>query len=332
MTGSTPTHHPQPIAGEAEKEGRGGEGRRPPSQIQRRSPASHPAARLQTAARGAPGADPRCPPHQRRGLGRQAPQGTAREGGRGGGGTEEGVAAARARVSPPWSPRREAGYPPQWHDFQALVYGRPPGFLQLRPEDWHWRPLQQPPFDFPDHQKDPSEYKPAELANPHAISSYTVVGDSRIWISTVADGTYSYDTASGVWSKATPAVLPFRGRAQYVPEHGLWFGFSSEDELQLCAIDLSVARPVPRKVWEDPPPPESCSLAASYLLPMGSGKFCVARVFERAELPPPGYTKAQRFAVLSGVEVFRAAGIESLQIIEHKSRCYRLGNDEVKLL
>lgn len=228
---------------------------------------------------------------------------------------------------------RESGTPPQSHHFQALVYGRSPGFIH--PEDWHWRPLQQPRFDFPDNKQDPTKYKPEEVASPYSISSYTVVGDSQIWISTLAGGTFSYNTANGMWSKAPVAtVLPFVGRAEYVPEHGLWFGFSPEDE-QLCVTDLSRTRPVSHKVWEDPAPPESCSLTGSHLLPMGAGKLCVARVFEKTEkgkLLPSGYTKAERFAVLSGLEIFGADSVESLQIIKHKSKCYSLGSDEVKLL
>ena len=84
--------------------------------------------------------------------------------------------------------------------------------------------------------------------NPYAVSSCTVYGDSQIWISTVAAGVYSYDTVSGRWSKGNASALPFRGRAEYVPEHGLWFGFSREGE-QLCAADLAVARPALEKVW-----------------------------------------------------------------------------------
>ncbi|CAM0907557.1 unnamed protein product [Alopecurus aequalis] len=232
---------------------------------------------------------------------------------------------------------RDPGTPPQWHRLQALVYGRPPAGLVVQPEEeWHWRGLGQPPFDFAVHkQLDPSKYAPEVVANPYAITSYTVVGGSHIWLSMVAAGTFSYDTASGVWTKApVAAALPFSGRAEYVPELGLWFGFSREDE-QLCAADLSLKQPVPQKLWEDSPPPESCSLAASHLLPLGSRKLCVARVFqktERGKLLPSGYTKAERFAVMSGVEVSRAAGMDSLQIIKHKSKCYSLGSDEVKLL
>uniref|UniRef100_A0ACD5WSQ3 Uncharacterized protein n=1 Tax=Avena sativa TaxID=4498 RepID=A0ACD5WSQ3_AVESA len=228
------------------------------------------------------------------------------------------------------------GAPLQTHYFQALIYGRPPGGFE---DDWYWRLLQQPCFDFPDNMQDPSNYRPEEAVNPYAISSYALVGDSQVWVSTMAGGTYSYDTARNMWSKASDvSMLPFRGRAEYVPEHRLCFGFSPEDDEQLCAADLSLVRPVGHKVWEDPPLPESsCSLTASLLLPMGSGKLCVARVFEktddRGELLLSGYTKAnQRFLVLSGLQVLSAHSVDSLQIINHKSKCYDLGNDEVKLL
>ncbi|KAF6999457.1 hypothetical protein CFC21_015484 [Triticum aestivum] len=227
---------------------------------------------------------------------------------------------------------RENGSPPHSHYFQALIYGRPPGFLH--PEDWHWRPLQQPDFDFPDNGDVPSNHKPGEAVNPYGFSAFTVYDDSQIWMSTVAAGIYSYNTVSGTWSKVHVSALPFRGRAEYVPEHGLWFGFSREDE-QLCASDLAQARPVLQKVWEEPAPPERCSLMASHILPLGSGKLCVARLFQKTErgtLHPSGYTKAEHFAVLSGVEVFRAGNTGSLETIKHKSKRYSFGNDEVKLI
>jgi hypothetical protein len=96
VAGSTPHQSPQPNAGEAELEERR---RKSAEQHLAAKPNSHPAARLQAVAREALRADPRRPPHRHRRLGRKAPQGTAR-----GGGTEEEGVAARARVSPPWSP------------------------------------------------------------------------------------------------------------------------------------------------------------------------------------------------------------------------------------
>jgi hypothetical protein len=82
------------------------------------------------------------------------------------------------------------------------------------------------------------------------IDGHTVVGDSQIWISTLRADTYSFDTTSGAWSHAVDWKLPFRGRAEYLPELGLWFGFSSRDK-HLCAVDLTstasaMRPPVPR--------------------------------------------------------------------------------------
>jgi hypothetical protein len=92
---SQPNPRSQPRHG-----GVGGEERgRPPSSMQQRSPANHPVALLQTTAREALGTDPRRPPHRRRGLGRQAPQGAGR-------GIEEEEVAAWGYGFAPWSPWR----------------------------------------------------------------------------------------------------------------------------------------------------------------------------------------------------------------------------------
>ncbi|XBI89273.1 hypothetical protein VPH35_027119 [Triticum aestivum] len=195
--------------------------------------------------------------------------------------------------------------------------------------DWHWSLLPQPTFDFPDDDEDPSNYGPEEAVNPYVASSYTVYGDLQIWISTAAASVYSYGMVSGQWSKGNACALPFRGRAENkshnesrkpwkafgasvsgrynIPDHGLWFGFSREDE-QLCAADLTEARSVLHEVWEYPTPPDPCSMMASHLLLLGSGKLCVARLFhktERRELFPSVYTKAESSVVLSGVETLR---------------------------
>ena len=74
---------------------------------------------------------------------------------------------------------------------------------------------------------------------------------------------------------------------------------------------------------------------ASHILPLGSGKLCVARLFQktrRVELCPSVYTNAESFAVLSGVEILRVGSTGSLQMIKHKSKRYSFGHDEVKLI
>uniref|UniRef100_A0ACD5YYJ5 Uncharacterized protein n=1 Tax=Avena sativa TaxID=4498 RepID=A0ACD5YYJ5_AVESA len=247
----------------------------------------------------------------------------------------------------------EAGLPSRrlvW--FYALIYGEPPGIFG--PEDWYWRSLNLPPFDYadadhrssdPDDDGSGSDYystldadyssddDPADdtsggdESSPHpcAISAFTVVGGSRIWVSTVAAGTYSYDTASREWSKVGAWALPFRGRAAYVPEHSLWFGFSDQDG-RLCAADLALTPPLQHELVSHPPPDEAGPLTpTTHLLPLGSGKLCIARLSHETE-------EDETFAVLTGVEVQRRAGIGNLQMIEHKSRRYGFGDADVRLL
>jgi hypothetical protein len=79
---------------------RGREGGRPLSS-QRRRPAPHPTAYFHGAARGAPSINPRRPRHQRCGIGRRTPPGTAR----GRGTTGEEVAVRDLGYRPPGRPR-----------------------------------------------------------------------------------------------------------------------------------------------------------------------------------------------------------------------------------
>ncbi|KAM0891683.1 hypothetical protein ACQ4PT_026251 [Festuca glaucescens] len=210
--------------------------------------------------------------------------------------------------------------PPPRHTycFQALVHDRLSHVFFSK--DWHWRSFRSPPFDsdFVTEVKDPTVFNyepgPAENADPHAIDAYTVVGGSEIWLSTAGRGTYSFDTASREWRQVGHWALPFRGRVEYIPEHGLWFGFTDGDE-RLCAADLAIEPPEQRifplrHVWEnDPPTPEGWTTTATRLMPLGSGKLCVARCFRRTkgeELRPPSdyrHEKAESLAVLAGVEI-----------------------------
>ncbi|XBI88815.1 hypothetical protein VPH35_026731 [Triticum aestivum] len=229
----------------------------------------------------------------------------------------------------------EDGLPSRLRWFHALIYGPPPDFLGQC--DWYWRPFDLPRFDHPDADRDSDsdymfsdydsdgDYKDAkghsehkEPPSPHPCAIY--LG------STVAAGTYSFDTVRSEWSKVGPWALPFRGRAVYVPEYKLWFGFSDEDD-RLCAADLTLTQPVLEKVWEeDLPPLEACSVTASHLLPLGSGRLCVVRLLEKTE-------EIGSFAVMSGVEVLRDGGSGSLRMIKHKCRRYNFGErDVVKLI
>ncbi|CAM0946886.1 unnamed protein product [Alopecurus aequalis] len=173
----------------------------------------------------------------------------------------------------------DPGLSRQVNHFQALTYG--PSFGKcLRPEDWYWRHLQPPPLD--DDQYECNNDYAARVPNPCAIGAYTVFSGSQIWLSTVGAGTYSFNTTSRTWSKIGEWALPFKGLAKYVPEYGLWFGFSDSDG-QLCVSDLTMMPPVKQNSWEVLPVPGGWIPMASHFLPLGSGKFCVVRFFQDQE-------------------------------------------------
>jgi len=232
----------------------------------------------------------------------------------------------------------DPGPPPKVDNFSALTYG--PSFGNCLPVDWYWRPLQLPPLDYDHYKYDPSSHNSLEgVPHPCAIGAYTVVRDSQIWISTVGAGTYSFDTISRAWSKVGEWSLPFKGHAKYVPEHGLWFGFSESDG-QLCVADLTLKLPVKQNSWEELPVPEGWIPKASHLVPLGSGKFCVVRFFEiinQGRPRPPYYTHMtiDNIAVLTGVEFHSTAAGDpgSLRMIKQTSKCYRFRDDyDVKLV
>ncbi|GJN03296.1 hypothetical protein PR202_ga20726 [Eleusine coracana subsp. coracana] len=154
----------------------------------------------------------------------------------------------------------------------------------------HCRLLPPPPF-----VRDPSAYwhlRPAE------ITSYAVVdGGKHVCISVDGGGgsssSYCLSTKNHAWTKVVGAwTMPFRGKVEYVPELGLWFGFSIHNHRQLAAADLSDMDSQPRLVriissnpqqldyyyyyvpeeWEEYKDPQLVSL--------GSGRFCVVRFFQ----------------------------------------------------
>lgn len=213
--------------------------------------------------------------------------------------------------------------------FEALAHGRASSdrFSRL---DWYWQSLSPPPDIFEPGYKLPDSY----------IRSYAVVGHSNICVSAKDIGTYSFDTVSQAWSKTGDWVLPFSGRAEYIPEYNLWFGLSYGDNNLLCTSDLSAASelkpPKLRHVWEDNhKTPEDWVRGMANVVHLGSGKFCVARFFQTPEEEPcedGGFIRreCERFVVLTGVEVERCgkAG-RGLRMITHRSKRYRLVNNKL---
>ncbi|KAE8774896.1 hypothetical protein D1007_52668 [Hordeum vulgare] len=226
---------------------------------------------------------------------------------------------------------RNPGSRPDQHYFQVLIGSRPPASAS-NTKDWRWYSLQPPPLFADGVEVESSGW---DVLMPFKISAYTVVGDSQIWISTFAAGTYLYDTVSDAWSKVGNWALPFRGRAEYIPEHNLWFGFTPND-LQLCTADLTTScelwPPMLQNVWTDVNRPEDWRLRDASIVPLGSGKVCIARFFltrpEESIEDMSGHAleKRKNLAVLEGVKVLKH-GEAQLRMVKHKSERYVFGRD-----
>ncbi|GJN35371.1 hypothetical protein PR202_gb24140 [Eleusine coracana subsp. coracana] len=104
-------------------------------------------------------------------------------------------------------------------------------------EDWYPRVLPPPP---PHNCNGPADPKMEEEQYYPVVDSCAVSGDgSHISITNQRSRTYAFDTATEAWSKVGDWALPFSGVAEHVPELGLWFGLSrDEDRCELCVVDL----------------------------------------------------------------------------------------------
>jgi hypothetical protein len=208
--------------------------------------------------------------------------------------------------------------------FEALVYCKSPKSDEEQENRWSWRPQPPPPY----------LHSVGYHCSGGDITAYAVVGDSHILVSTESYGTYSFDTVSSEWSKAGDWALPFNGRAEYVPEHGLWFGFSASDDGLLGAWDLSTVvtqqqPPVAHVLQDGFSVPEGFS---SFVVHLGAGNLCVAKLFEKARRETSDqdcylFETTRRFAMLTGVEVQRRG--EELNIIKHRSSRYSFGLDKI---
>ncbi|RCV28849.1 hypothetical protein SETIT_5G435900v2 [Setaria italica] len=198
--------------------------------------------------------------------------------------------------------------------FEALTFDMPKEVMGKLGWDWYWHCLKAPPFVL----------EPGY--NNTSIQGYTVVGGFNIWISTRGIGTYSFDTDNGSWSKAGDWELPFHGRADFFPEHGIWLGFSSQGNL-LYSSDLGVSmqcKPELDMIWKDPNPLEEWIPLKSHLVHLGSDKFCVARMFERVDMTIRGsIPHVERFAVFTGLVLQPSRDGKEPEMVNHISRIYR---------
>uniref|UniRef100_A0ACD5XVY4 Uncharacterized protein n=1 Tax=Avena sativa TaxID=4498 RepID=A0ACD5XVY4_AVESA len=203
--------------------------------------------------------------------------------------------------------------------------------------NWRWRLLPPPPFIS----------QPGYIPTP--ITAYTTAvngsnGCSTIYVSFNGGiGTYRFEAARPdpsshlgwspleKWGYVGAWRLPFHGRAQYVSEFNLWFGFSEFSPSQLCAVDLSAIAlgeggpPTVLEVGQDLnlPDKEHWIPVHLELVNLGDGKFLIARIFEIE-------ATSEQFAVLTGIEMLAgAADDQSLKVVKHKCARYDFGDDSI---
>ncbi|KAL6636522.1 hypothetical protein ACP70R_024094 [Stipagrostis hirtigluma subsp. patula] len=147
------------------------------------------------------------------------------------------------------------------------------------------------------------------------IESHAVLGGgfSHQCVSAVGVGTYCFDAARGEWSRAGDWMLPFSGKAEYMPELNVWFGISSDEGCCTCASDLSPIlngeKPELCHVWKDlhPPPPEWDTIGTTQIVALGSGRLCVVDLLATFQEDTCGYGEDEVvddvFAVFTGAEL-----------------------------
>jgi hypothetical protein len=145
------------------------------------------------------------------------------------------------------------------------------------------------------------------------MSAYLALG-TRVWISLTRKGTFSFDTEHGTWQREGTWLLPFEGRALYVPELGSVIGLTAETRL-LCACDVKTGTPpVVRYVWREtfPLPWEECISDGHHppsrprdmpsLAYLGKGRICICRPMSTTEpndYGPPTTYSASSFLVVA---------------------------------
>ena len=224
--------------------------------------------------------------------------------------------------------------------FEALVY-RP---LIPQEHGWEWRtlpPMRPPPFVRNGDDRDRT-----------CVTSLAAVQGGRrrgthIWVSAMgggaaADGacTYSFDTRKRVWSNPADWSLPFCGVAEYVPElQKLWFSSRDQGSV-LCASDLAAASfsqehcrpPVLHEVFDDDVAGshKGWRLLTSHAVHLGSGKFCIARFFDRSSPNIHRFELWDNCIVFAGVEVLSCDG--KLHMVKHRSERYMFLDEELHVV
>ncbi|KAM0905003.1 hypothetical protein ACQ4PT_017644 [Festuca glaucescens] len=198
-------------------------------------------------------------------------------------------------------------------------------------QDWVWDLLPSPPF---------FEGTPCGIGS--IIRSYAAGDDGTIWLSTLK-GTYTFHAGTATWCKEGDWTLPFDGRAQYVPDYGLYFGFTKRSS-RLCSAELVAGArasepPAHRDVWydvdgytgtvDDEWPDvdldaygagDGWRLARSYLTCLGGGRFCVTRFYDTTHDQEEDSGCSCNVAVITAVEARHDSSMGALRMIKGASR------------
>jgi hypothetical protein len=189
--------------------------------------------------------------------------------------------------------------------------------------NWIWTTLPVPPF-----LDDPAYHTATKVK----MCSSMLLGGSTICVSSMEEGigTYTFDTASRnpEWSRAGNWVLPFCGKAEYVPDLNLWFALSASTSSPhgLCALDVPAMNfespPELHRTWDYLDLPETPY--RRLLVNLGSGKFCIISFFKTSTFDAVHEIIKGESAVFTGLEVRRCNSSEgSVRMIKHMSKRYR---------
>ncbi|XP_048545325.1 uncharacterized protein LOC125540411 [Triticum urartu] len=183
--------------------------------------------------------------------------------------------------------------------FEALVWrGFPKSAVSSR--FWHCDILPLPPWI--SHHKHGMVFGHALVDNSICFSTCGAEGA----------GTYCFHIATREWSKAGDWLMPFNGKADYVPELGLWFGITQDN--RPCAADLSglvrgeELSPDKMRIWERDDLPEEWqpkSLHNSCAVSLGSGRFIIVDFLDVMKFDKEWneMSPVKEFALFTGMEL-----------------------------
>lgn len=189
-----------------------------------------------------------------------------------------------------------------------------------------WHPILDPPLM--------SIPRPGRKREWH-ISGYFVAG-TRVWVSFLHEGTFSFDTACRRWRREGTWELPVTGRALLIPDflgsgRQLLFGFFSRDR-HFCACDIEARPPVIIKSWPEAIPSQLARRARYFTEPdtatlayYGAGRFCISTVIITGYFPQKPINSDEVLNLpRRAVSIVAVEVTPKMQLIKRKLECYSM--------